>query len=70
MMLTLYPNVPIEETLIYVTNWLENCVEDVEKREILSEVTEMCMNKNQFVYDVRFFQIVKRNKHGKSVVMF
>lgn len=54
---SLYPNVPTTEALVEISEWLSESFTEEEESKVLFEATEICMSKNQFMYDNRFFKL-------------
>lgn len=67
---SLYPNTPIDEAVKEIAKWLEECTDNVDERTVLMEATKICMDKNQFVYDNRFFKLSKGTNMGNPLSCF
>lgn len=58
------------EALVEISEWLNKNVTNKEERESLFEATKICMSKNQFMYDNRFFKLSEGTNMGNPLSCF
>lgn len=60
---SLYPNVPIDETLVFLRKWLERNTLKPEEINEFVKLTKLCMDENWFQFNEKFY----RQKFGCSM---
>lgn len=68
--ISLYPNVPISAALEVIRNWLNSLNITSEEAELYSEITNMCMEQNEFQYNNNFYKLKQGTSMGHPLSCF
>ena len=63
-MVALFPSIPIETTLIFLNNWLEEINIETEKAKELINLTKLCMRQNVFQFNGKYYEQINGTAMG------
>lgn len=67
---SLFPSIPIPETLLILDNWLNKHEPCEKKRNLLSKLTKLCMDQNICQFDGKFYIIKNGTSMGNALSPF
>lgn len=67
---SLFPSIPIPDTLIILENWLLEHEPSKPKRDLLQKLTKLCMDQNISQFDEKFYIITKGTCMGNALSPF
>jgi hypothetical protein len=66
----LFPSIPIETTLIFLKNWLEELKIEGEKIKELINLTKLCMRQNVFQFNGKYYEQINGTAMGNPLSPF
>lgn len=67
---SLFPSIPIPDTLVILKKWLRKHEPCKQKRVLLSKLTKLCMDQNISQFDAKFYIITKETCMGNALSPF